>query len=172
MGEKILFPTHSCFDDALDLIDAWVTDDPAEYHRLILVHGICSMPGGEPYAHAWVEREDQCIFVGALNGQRQTMMVETVFFYLKFEVGETTRYTVAEAVAENARSNHYGPWKPEYIALCGMLPRDSYLLAKDLKTGMVGIFCKRCERISYNQGDVLNRYCGHCRRFLVAADSA
>jgi len=170
MSEKILFPTHSCFDDAMDLIEAWVTAEPPEYHRLVLVHGICSMPDGEPYAHAWVERGDECFFMGVLNGQRQAMRAEKGVFYPKFEVGETTRYTVAEAIAENARSNHYGPWRPEYVALCGTRLRDSYLLTKDPETGLAGIFCQQCGRISYNQGDVNNRYCGHCHLFLVAAD--
>lgn len=36
-----------------------------------------------------------------------------------------------------------------------------------LRDGAVGIQCPTCSRISYNVGDVRQKYCGACKVFLV-----
>lgn len=42
--------------------------------------------------------------------------------------------------------------KPDYLIL-------------DFPTGVRGIYCTHCTWVSYSQGDIENRYCGHCHKF-------
>ncbi len=128
--ETVIRPTGTCFDDALDLIEAWVRNEP---HRVVhgtlrLVHGICLAPDGPkrgtPFAHAWVEElvsggATQIWQSGLLDGQRIAYSMELDEFEAKLRVQKCTRYTLPEAVRENHRTNHYGPWLPEYAELCG-----------------------------------------------------
>lgn len=166
MSETLIFPTHSCFDDALDLAEALVMQDRREAGKLFVVHAICLMPDGRPYAHAWLEREDCCLFVGVIEGREVPLEAAKDEFYVEYKVQESTRYTLREALAENVRTNHYGPWKPEYEALCGKnCERTSYLLTE--KDGRPGILCKACGLTSYHPKDVEERYCGNCHRFLT-----
>lgn len=118
MSKKEIYPTHTCFDDALDLISDWVLSDHAEHYHLRLIHGICKMPDGRPYAHAWVERNGTCFFIGIVDGERCIVKATKDEFYTVYLVQETTAYTVLQALDENRKSNHYGPWKPEYRSLC------------------------------------------------------
>lgn len=125
-------PTHHCFDDALDYIESRVKAEPALLRStaLILVHGIAIAPNGphqgEPYAHAWVEESGECIDSGIIkgqtgisDGQRVWYRVERDEYYASHQVQQTTRYTVREAWAANFTAGHYGPWEPQYAALCG-----------------------------------------------------
>lgn len=54
-----IHPTHTCFDDALELIELLVKEHPELKEdigeNMLIVHAICLMPDGSPYAHAWVE---------------------------------------------------------------------------------------------------------------------
>lgn len=167
MGNYV-YPTHTCFDDALDLIEAMVLNDRREIDKLMLAHGICLMPDGKPYAHAWVERDGECLFDGLIEGARYTFRADKAEYYAGMKVQEVTHYTVEEAWIENSQSNHFGPWKPEYAALCGVRARETnYYLLTDDETGIPGILCRQCGKISYHAKDVENRYCGHCHQFLA-----
>lgn len=122
-----IFPTHHCFDDALDFITARVRQDPAvaESDTLTLVHGIARLPNpdgqlqpGERFAHAWVEEGNHVWAAGVLDGQRIYFRAERDEYYARLRVEQTTRYSILEAWAENRRTCSYGPWKLEYLALC------------------------------------------------------
>lgn len=121
-----LMPTKHCFDDALDLISTRVLTDRADLFRLTLVHAICLAPNGSGirYAHAWVEEpmpggEVVCWDSALLDGEQLVYYsVAIAEYYPHRLVQETTKYTVLEALAENYRSNHFGPWKDEYVTLC------------------------------------------------------
>jgi hypothetical protein len=118
-------PTHTCFDDAMDLLDAFATQRPDIIDDLRLVHGICLDPAGEPFSHAWLEdtATAQVLFVGIVNGERMNLAGDRADYYQEARVQETTTYTLHEALAENTRSHHFGPWEPRYRALCR--PRGS-----------------------------------------------
>lgn len=118
MTSCLIFPTHSCFDDALEMLPVLIEQDRRNRELLHLVHAICLMPDGSHYAHAWVERENECLFFGIINGEKLLLVTNKDKFYQLYKVQETTRYTVREAAKENFNNNHYGPWKPEYYALC------------------------------------------------------
>lgn len=126
MSEPIL-PTHSCFDDALDYLSWRVKRDKRCIHTLFLVHAICLAPEGRkkdtPFAHAWVEEEVEGLWVawqdGFLRGQRITYSCDRDALVASLRVQEFTRYTVKQAAEENRRTGRYGPWLPQYEALCG-----------------------------------------------------
>lgn len=119
--ETFIMPTGHCFDDALDLICQLLqgAETPeALADRLMLVHGICLAPDGHPYAHAWVEDEDRCLFRGVLAGEAHSFAAHHAEYYAEARVQEVTRYSVRDAWAANRRHGTYGPWVPRYKALC------------------------------------------------------
>lgn len=125
-------PTHRCFDDALDFISERVTLDPELAHgvRLHLVHGILLAPAntvgvapGQPFAHAWVEEDvgllDCAVWdAGLVGGVRVYYSVSRKAFFEKMRPQDMTRYTVREAYEQNVRTNHFGPWRLDYVDLC------------------------------------------------------
>jgi len=115
-----ILPTHHCFDDALELL-AILYCSRFRYYSLRLVHAICKAPDGSgAYAHAYVSdvESGESQFVGLIEGQKVIVMVSTDEYEAGLEIIEATRYTVEEALAENLRSENYGPWIERYRALC------------------------------------------------------
>jgi hypothetical protein len=55
---------------------------------------------------------------GIYESERIFYAQDRAEFFKRMRVQESTRYTVREAVAENYRTNHYGPWVEKYAALC------------------------------------------------------
>lgn len=120
---RAILPTHTCFDDALDVLADMVKASPSQTADLFLVHGLCRAPDGHLYAHAWVEWERtpadvQCVFAGILEGECGHFMGDRAAYYAEIHVEETTRYPVEAAIAENVRHNHYGPWVARYREHC------------------------------------------------------
>ena len=125
-----LHPTHTCFDDALELIDQSVKAnliDPfdSSWH---VVHALCYAPTGEVYAHGWVERDVSdgpngdtgiVIFKAVFNGKGEYFTTLASEFYEQFEPFDVTRYDLASAATENVRHVHFGPWEDRYKAHCG-----------------------------------------------------
>ena len=113
-------PTRTCFDDAMDFMElhyktlAQLCDE-----RYIIVHAICLMPDGRPYAHAWVEdnKKGECIFGGIINGQKVYLFAEKADYYECQQVQDTTKYTIKQAMMENLLSYSYGPWEQKYLSL-------------------------------------------------------
>lgn len=152
MSGPTIFPTHTCFDDALDYVTERLKNDPRCIEVLSVVHGICLIPVGtrkdEPYAHAWVEERRQpgettLVWQGGIlrdmgpcedpacedapkahdhEGARVFYAVTYPEFADELRPQKFTRYSVREAARENARTNHFGPWLDEYLALCK--PKD------------------------------------------------
>lgn len=140
-----ILPTHTCFDDALDYLAHRLHQDHRVGERLTLVHGILLAPegpkAGTPFAHAWVEEalpggvvvwQDGFVNLGGfevplaggiLRAEKDLARVSystpAAAWREKMRVQKETRYTVDQAVAENRRTCHFGPWVVEYEALCG-----------------------------------------------------
>lgn len=121
-----LLPTGRCFDDALDYIEAEVRADVSRAldTELILCHGIVLAPegnpfAGTPYAHAWVIDHGAIISAALLDGERVYYAMDPVTFIKIHRVQAFTLYSVEDAWRENDRTGMYGPWKEEYLALCG-----------------------------------------------------
>lgn len=112
-----ILPTGRCFDDALDLLTERIREGAAP-DALRLVHAILRAENGRRYVHAWLEEHDQVWDAGTLDGRRIYYAVAWQEYYQARKVEERTRYTPHQALIENARTGHYGPWKPHYLALC------------------------------------------------------
>lgn len=113
-------PTHTCFDDALDLISKWIKTSPQiDWHaKLRLGHGICLKEDGEPYAHAWVEADGKEVWQdGYIGDERISYAVSKEEFYEGYRVQKFTLYTLRALALENLKHGHYGPWVPEYHEL-------------------------------------------------------
>lgn len=110
----IVHPTHTCFDDALDIFDHVPISD-----NYVVVHGICNAPAG-PFAHAWVEERGKIIWQGGiLDGRRGYYAMSLGLFYMHFAITKTSRYSIKQAAYLNGASGHYGPWRDEYKQLLG-----------------------------------------------------
>src|SRR4051812_46624940 len=130
----IIYPTHKCFDDAMEFCEERARADAPGWRELRLVHGIVLVPDGQPpdaeaqpgdrSAHAWVEDGDLCWDAGIINGHYVRYSVERDEFYRHHRVQQTTVYTMVEALIENRRTRSYGPWRPEYQALCRSVRRE------------------------------------------------
>jgi hypothetical protein len=126
---RVVYPTGRCFDDTLDYLDTlYFAGAPSEVVLAhFVVHAICIWPGdqpgtehraGEQFAHAWIEYGTHVIQSGIMDCSRCWYALDRSEFYQHLQVQQATRYTAREAIIENARTNHYGPWLPEYEALC------------------------------------------------------
>jgi hypothetical protein len=115
-----IYPTQHCFDDAVDFIEAIIKSKQAfDECFLLIVHSICLMPDGTPYAHAWVEdpSTDTCIFKGIFKREEIYLQADRKEFYAEYKVQETTKYTVKQACIENMRTGIFGPWEEKYLVL-------------------------------------------------------
>lgn len=127
----VIYPSHKCFDQAVEFCEARArANHPSVDTTLRLVHGIILVPEdqpadasdarpGERSVHAWVEDGDLVWDAGILaDGRRIEFAVEKAEYYNHYRVQETTVYTMWELLEQNRASGHYGPWRPEYKALC------------------------------------------------------
>ena len=115
----IISPTHTCFDDALDLLVALLRQNQGRRRTLRLVHGIVLAGGSRLWAHAWLQEGDTVFFSGIVDGEKSYFQGSRAEYYAEIQVQEHTSYTVAMALEHNRTSGHYGPWKARYLALCG-----------------------------------------------------
>jgi ribosomal protein S27AE len=128
---SVVYPTHHCFDDAVEFCERRArAKHPSVETTLRLVHGIILVPADQPAGvsdaqpgeraiHAWAEDGDLCWDAGILeDGRRIEFAVAKAEYYEHYRVQETTVYTMPELLAANKASGHYGPWRPEYAALC------------------------------------------------------
>ena len=119
--KEAIHPTHTCFDDALDFLADLSKNFPAAlyFERYRLVHAICTMPDGQPYAHAWVETyAGTAHFFGILKGERVRVTVDAAEYRQELKMQHVTEYTPEEAWEENRKSENFGPWIPRYRELC------------------------------------------------------
>lgn len=114
-----LLPTHTCFDDTLEVIADAARNNPREiWSKIVLVHGIIAPVGMERFAHAWVEIEGKPAGVFLVNGERVLITFEPEDWEKHFPVESCTRYSVEEAWEQNRIHCTFGPWLAEYHELC------------------------------------------------------
>lgn len=112
--------TGTCFDDALDFLCDKIKEKPQRLHSKTwkLVHGICLHRDGRPYSHAWVHEGSRHVwFSGILRGYKSYGKATREEFFAEFRVQEFTEYTAKEAISENWKYGHFGPWIDKYIRL-------------------------------------------------------
>jgi hypothetical protein len=117
---KEILPTHTCFNDALELLAELSRDCPETREGLLLVHAICTAPDGNHYAHAYVSNSTNGTsrFGGIFKGERVCLEVDTAEYEANLRIIDCVRYTVPQAIMLNHQSGHYGPWIERYRRLC------------------------------------------------------
>lgn len=124
-----IYPTHTCFDDALDFIARMLKKggqsppDLAKKYRV--VHGLYRVDQvlyceKKVIAHAWVlDREhNEAIQDGYLKEERVTYSIAIEEFRKLFNTIHETIYTLHEVAKLNAKHNNYGPWDRIYLKHC------------------------------------------------------
>lgn len=116
-----LRPTGECFYHALQFF-ARFDFAPGEVEQHRLVHGIVMNPlvdEPQPIAHAWVERDDITYEPVLLpDGHVAYAILSRHMLQTALRMTERRAYTFEEALANNARTNTFGPWEPRYFELC------------------------------------------------------
>jgi hypothetical protein len=119
--ENTLYPTFSCFDDAMHFIE-YVWKNYPSLDEIFVVHAIGKAhdEGETRYSHGWVEDHNVgvCIYAGYLKGVKVYMCSPIEEYYSKFKFIETTKYTPKQAITLNLKHGTFGPWEPKYVALC------------------------------------------------------
>lgn len=118
-----LYPTHKCFDDMLMYISESLQAglDP---HTVLLVHGLCLMPSGALYAHAWAAHPyiggigGECVSSHLFRGEECFVRFPRVVFMKRFNPVEETIYTMPDVAREHRRTRNAGPWNTEYLPYC------------------------------------------------------
>lgn len=121
MNNISIAPTHTCFDDAMEMLEEAVINNPGSFEsdELKLVHAICLTPDGREYSHAWVESDDKyCWFKGIMNRETHQFAASIKEYYEEIRVKETIKYSPRKALNLNHQYNNYGPWEERYISLC------------------------------------------------------
>lgn len=114
-----IHPTHTCFDDALDMMGEMMkSESPSRSDALRIVHAICLMPNDEKYAHAWLERDGVAWFMGILKGERVQVSCDAKEYREELRVQEFTAYTPWQALNLNYSTISFGPWEEKYLKLC------------------------------------------------------
>lgn len=117
MQQNVIYPTHHCFDDSLELL-VLLGEDIDTRKEIRLVHAICTSPNGELYSHAWVEDYDECYFSGLYMEKFIYYGIKKEDWYEGAGVKEATKYSFAQAVRKNLETNNFGPWESKYKELC------------------------------------------------------
>jgi hypothetical protein len=130
-GLPDILPTHTCFDDALDFFvdmdDMLVRPLTDVHEQFRVVHGICRGHAcGTMYAHAWVEdannARDPLVWQAGTrrtDGERVWFAMHAENFHELYAVQRCTRYSLALAAELSRVHGTHGPWRAEYVALCG-----------------------------------------------------
>ena len=119
---RSLYPTNTCFDDAMEYIEFRLTEDPSLVHdeRLILTHVLAEVlePGphqGEIITHAFCVENGECVDMWILNGERVAAFRTPSEMAQSLRIIESTRYNLKQVHQENVRSGTYGPWEQKYL---------------------------------------------------------
>ena len=113
------YPTGKCFDDALDLLSEIIKKGRHLREKWLLVHALCRI-NGNTFAHAWCERDRKTVVTAfIIEGCHTYVEIPRRDFYRLFWPQELTRYSPWQAMQENFRTNHFGPWDARYRQHCG-----------------------------------------------------
>lgn len=117
--DMTIYPTHSCFDDAMEFIEELAKQRNPIVHQMHVVHGICLHPDdNHRYSHAWVEEAEKfVIFAGIHKGVKQYFAAPRDEYHADARVQEFTKYTALEAAQANRRTGSLGPWEQKYLRL-------------------------------------------------------
>lgn len=115
-----LYPTHQCFNDAIELLDA-LMGAGADPLQLRLVHAICEAPDGHHYAHGWIEdvEDGTAMWKALLDGIAINVCADAAEHRASMKILESISYEMTEVYRLNVESGHFGPWIEKYREACG-----------------------------------------------------
>jgi hypothetical protein len=118
-----LYPTGTCFDDAIDYLNWLCTQEPWNIKKFNkkyrVVHGICHFEDGRPYAHCWLEKGNKAMDFRMYNDKKVMVQYTKGEFISILKPSRAIRYTIQECCdLEKRVHGHPGPWHPEIITLC------------------------------------------------------
>lgn len=114
-------PTHTCFDDAWEFLES--LGRKVWSGRYVMVHAIVEQVDvvATPQAHAWIFDQEENVVI-------ERFLVEGVPVFIRqtqsehathLRVLDERWYSVREALEENYRTGHYGPWEEKFRQYCG-----------------------------------------------------
>lgn len=112
-----LRPTHTCFDDAPDLVVAELKEGNRDIARALIVHGICLAPDKRAFSHCWLEFDGHVVETYLCDNDRVHLAYPIALWRERFQPQYEVRYSLAEWFKLNHDSGHYGPWDPRVKAL-------------------------------------------------------
>lgn len=116
-----LHPTGTCFEDVTMFFAKLIQEDKTRIIQpnFCMVHGICKMPDGKKFSHAWVEDGKEVWFSGILRGNKGFALTTRRDFYKKYRVQEFTRYNFRDLMElSKTVGNAPPPWEEKYRRLC------------------------------------------------------
>lgn len=119
-----ILPTGECFDDAIDIVQQMIRENPEIVHaeNLFVVHAVCQSKSGVLWAHAWVEDRindvDCVLWCGIMNGEKACLCTDLRDHYEFHRPTIVIKYTPMDVWRENAKTRHFGPWDPEIQKHC------------------------------------------------------
>lgn len=119
-------PTHKCFDDAMEMLEAMGKADPSIWFKdeILMIHGLGQEPvNGKPFVHAWLECGELAIFRVLCDGVPTEAESDKQQLREFMRITETKIYTTRQVLAENRRTGHFGPWHEPFEKFCTMIPR-------------------------------------------------
>lgn len=128
-----ILPTHTCFDDTVEILAGIAAYAPEELEKYALVHAICIFPeggytlrgrvAGELFAHAWVEKRSptgtEVLQIGIWRGYRVSYGMPLAQLEKMLKPQRRWRYTAEELWRDTTLRTVPGPWEPEIRALSG-----------------------------------------------------
>ncbi len=127
-----IYPTGTCFDDAIDYINAISLKEPWNIKlfnkQYRIAHGICLFEDWRPYAHCWLEKANSCYdyrLFESPEGEKVQIKYTRGEFYTLFKPQKVVRYTIRDCLHLEKRVHGYcGPWDPQIRALCPDLQKN------------------------------------------------
>jgi hypothetical protein len=120
--DDTIYPTHTCFTDAMEFLVDVVKHAPATMDEYTLVHAVC-LPGSDrAYAHAWIERRTpkgtEAWQSGIWRRHRVQYAVMASELEQELRPQRIWRYSIEDASALNRETGMLGPWVRELEDLC------------------------------------------------------
>lgn len=127
-SEIVLYPTGTCFDDAVDYLNDLCSKEPWKIKWLNkqykIVHGICLLEDGSPYSHCWLERANRCYDFRLYGSSiKEKVMVEytRIEYYSRFKPQKMLKYSLKDCCDLERTYGYPGPWDAELRKLCNDL---------------------------------------------------
>lgn len=117
-----LYPTHTCFDDAIEIIEFFCKSNPAliKMESISLIHAVIHPPKYDIHAHAWIEWHFRnAIFQkNVYQGEKIITEFHRDTYWQNSRVLIYRKYSMKDVARLNKESGTYGPWDEVFKKYC------------------------------------------------------